>query len=307
MKYLIIILEFLLISCKETKFPNEIKSYLSDKHFRIKGTKLFVKNIDDFQFIPDINMFKQSDSVFIHCLYTPGNFLKDFNSQKFNFYHNHNYKIISYQNFLINGYNGVYYKLIEGKSYWLYFIFGDSLIENRIVATYPVDKSFEKPIFNFVKSIYYKSDFVVNPLENAKFDFDLLNSDFEFSTFSMNTYAFGQKTENKNVRPNYIFFSQTPPAKDSLTLKRTLNIVINNIKNNGVFMKSVKIIDNIEVDSNIAYIAEIKGFSENKDFYTRLIITSNSEYGLLFGASLYHDIDKNLPVIDKILQTVKLK
>lgn len=306
MKYIGIILGFLLLGCELGEFPDTIKSSLSDEHFRIKGTKLFVRDIDGFRYIQDINIFKQSDSVYIHCLYTPGNFQQDFINQKFDFYHNKNYQIISNKSFTINGNNGVYYKLKEGNSYWLYFIFGDTLAENRIVATFPENKSLESSIYEFVKNAYYKWDFDLNPQESAKFDFNPLSSNFQFVSYSINSYVFMQKPKRDNVRPNNLFFTQMPPIKDTIQLKRTLDNVIEHIKGSGITIQNISIDSNFKVDSNFAYNAIISGDFENKRFYNRMIITSNSMTGLLFGVSLYNDIEQNLAVTDSILRTVKI-
>lgn len=306
MRYLSIILGFVLLGCNSGKFPDTIKSELSDKHFRIKGTKLFVKDIEGFKYFPDINVFKHSDSVYIHCLYTEGNFQHDFDNRKFDFFHNKNYQIIFNKTFTINGLNGVYYKLKEGKSYWLYFIFGDSYVENRIVATFPINKSFESLIFDFVKSTCYQPYYNIEPLESAKFAFDPLSSRFEFISFSMNSYVFMQKPKDIGIRPNNLFFSQLPPINDTISLKQTLDKVIVNMRT-GINIKNIVIDNTYKVDSGFAYSATITGDFENRKFYNRTIITSNSRIGLLFGISLYNEIDNNIAIADSVLRTVKIK
>jgi hypothetical protein len=140
MKYFSILFIVLVISCSSKSFPDSIRNKLDYDHFRIGGTKLYVKEIDDFEYFPDVNIFKKSDSIYIHCLYTEIDFTEKYNTKNFDFYHNRNYQVISYQDFKINGDQGVYYKLTEGNSCWLYFIFGDNHAENRIVATYPIDQ-----------------------------------------------------------------------------------------------------------------------------------------------------------------------
>lgn len=306
MRYLSIIFGFVLLGCDSGKFPDTIKSELSEKHYRVKGTKLFVKDIEEFKYIPDINIFKNSDSVYIHCLYTEVNFQHDFDNQKFDFFHNKNYQIILNKTFTLNGLNGVYYKLKEGKSYWLYFIFGDSYVENRIVATFPIDNLFEKKVFDFVKSVYYQPDFKLNPLESAKFDFDPLSSRFEFISFSMNSFIYMQKPRDLGVQPNNLFFSQLPPINDTILLKQTLDKVIENIKI-GINIKNIVIDNTFKVDSCFAYSATITGDFENRNFYNRTIITSNNMIGFLFGISLYNEIDDNIAIADSVLKTVKIK
>jgi len=307
MRYISIVLIFLVFGCKSAEFPDSIKTELSNEHFRIKGTKLFVKNIDGFVYTQDVNILRYSNSVYIHCLYTPGNFQQEFINQKFDFYHNKNYQIVFKKKFKLNGDDGVYYKLKEGAAYWLYFIFGDSLAENRIVATYPENMSFEKSIFNFVESIYYKKDLEINPAESAQFEFDPLNSGFQFYSFSMNSYVFVQTPTSKNERPNNLFFSQMPSIKDTIQLKHTLEVVIDNFEKNGMNLKDVSISSNYTVDSNFAYIATVKGDFEGKPFYNRLTVTSNSRISILYGGTLYNNIEQNQPIIDSLIKTVKIK
>lgn len=305
MKYLISIALILsLISCKKTDFPDNIQSTLTKQHFRIKGTKLFVKNIDGFSYIPNINAFKMSDSVYIQCLYTNGNFQHEYDNQKFDFFHNNNYKIISNKTFMINGLNGVYYKLIEGKSYWLYFIFGDSDIENRIVATFPTNKNFESKIYDFVKSIYYQPNYKLDEQENAKFHIDLLNSNFEFSSFSMNSFVYMQPPKDSNTRANNICISQIPPIKTSISLKKTLYRFIENQKRKINITKIY--IDSTSTDT-MKLCATISGTFENREFYNKVFITSNSQIGLLFWASLYNNVNKNIALTDSILNTTTIK
>lgn len=305
MKYLIsIALILLLISCKKTDFPDKIQSTLTKQHFRIKGTKLFVKNIEGFSYIPNINAFKMSDSVYIQCLYTKGNFQREYDNQKFDFFHNYNYKIISNKTFIINGLNGVYYKLIEGKSFWLYFIFGDSDIENRIVATFPINKNYESKIYNFVRSIYYQPNYKLDELENAKFHIDLINSNFEYSSFSMNSFVYMQKPKDLNTRANNIYISQIPPIKSSILLKETLYRIIENQKRKINITKVY--IDSVFADT-MKLSATISGTFENREFYNKVFITSNSQLGLLFGTSLYNNVNKNIPLTDSILNTIKIK
>lgn len=305
MKYLIsIALILLLISCKKTDFPDKIQSTLTKQHFRIKGTKLFVKNIEGFSYIPNINAFKMSDSVYIQCLYTKGNFQREYDNQKFDFFHNYNYKIISNKTFIINGLNGVYYKLIEGKSFWLYFIFGDSDIENRIVATFPINKNYESKIYNFVRSIYYQPNYKLDELENAKFHIDLINSNFEYSSFSMNSFVYMQKPKDLNTRANNIYISQIPPIKSSILLKETLYRIIENQKRKINITKVY--IDSVFADT-MKLSATISGTFENREFYNKVFITSNSQLGLLFGTSLYNNVSKNIPLTDSILNTIKIK
>lgn len=305
MRYLLgIAIVFTLFSCSKAEFPDEIQSKLTEQHFRIKGTKLFVKNIDGFTYIPDVNIFKMSDSVYVHCLSTSGDFQNEYDKRKFDFYHNKNYKVISNKTFTINGVNGVYYRLVEGNSYWLYFIFGDSNIENRIVATFPTNKNYESKIYDFVTSIYYQPNYEVDGLENAKFDIDLLNSNFEFSSFSMNSFVYMQVPKDSNDRANTIYIFQLPPITSSILLKKTLINVIEN-------QKSKINITTVYIDSTLTdtmkLSATISGTFENREFYNKVFITSNSQIGLLFGASLYNNVNKNIALTDSILNTITIK
>jgi len=305
MKYLITILSFILLCCCSDNLPDSINTKLDDDHFRIKGTKLFVKNLEGFQYLPDINLFKYSDSVYIHCLYADVNFSEKYKERQFDFYHNKDFQIISKQDFKINGLDGVYYKLKEGKSYWLYFIFGDTLVENRIVATYPDDNSFEAIIYDFVKSVYYKPDYILNPIETAKFDVDFSNSDYKFVSYSMNSFIFYQDSYAPDIRPNGIYFSQTPPMNDTSQLKLTLEKILSNLSNNGMLLDNVTIRTNEILDSNISYVAEINGSFENKAFYNRTVVASSDQMGLIINATLYNDIEKNKIQFDSILQSVR--
>jgi len=145
-----------------------------------------------------------------------------------------------------------------------------------------------------------------NDYENAKFEFNNQNSDFVFVSNSMNSYIFMQKPDNRDIRPNNLFFNQLPVINDTILLKSTLNNVITNMKNNGITIKKVDIQFN-KVDDNFAYTAIVNGDFESKPIYNKTVITSNKNIALLFGATLYNNIEINIPIVDSLIKSVKFK
>jgi hypothetical protein len=308
----IIILGLLFLGCNVTKFPDKIESNLTEDHFRIKGTKLFVKNIEDFTYYEGVNVFRQSDSVAIHCFYNLYDFEQAFRDKNFEFWHNIDYQILSHKTFSINGDNGIFYKLREGNSFWLYFMYGDELAENRIVATFPISQeNFEKVIYDFVKSTYYKKDFELDPLESANFEVNTLNSGFEFSLFTMNQYIFVQNPKEISENPekfsgrfNALTFQQFPPTNDTTMLTNTLNTIAKHIKANGVVVERLHFGNNTKIDFEPEYYFVLRGKFENQEIYSKMIISSQ---GLMYGTTLYHNIEENILLTDTILKTVMIK
>ena len=301
----ILLLGLLFLGCNTTKFPDKIVSNLTENHFRIKETKLFVKNIEGFTYYEGANVFRQSDSVAIHCFYNSYNFEQAFRDRNFDFWHNIDYQIVFHKTFTINGYNGVFYKLSEGNSFWLYFMFGDESVENRIVANFPISqKGYEKVIYDFVKSTYYKKNFELDPLENANFEVSTLNSGFEFSLFTMNQYIFAQNPNELSERFNILTFQQFPPTNDTTILINTLNTIAEHIKANGVTVEQLHYGNNSKPYLESEYYFVLSGKFENQEIYSKMIISSK---GLMYGTALYHNIEENRLLTDSILETVKIK
>jgi len=300
-----VLIFFLLFSCSSKDIPTSINTSIGGDHFRIEGTKLFVKNLEGFKYFPDVNIFKFSDSIFIHCLYSDLNFTESLSKQEFDFLYNRNYDIITHQDFLINNNPGVYYKLLEGNRYWLYFIFGDDQHEIKLVGTYPKDSSeFNESICNFFTSVYFYKEYEVNPIETAKFDVILDNTDFLFVSYSMNTFIFYQNTD-PSVRPNGLYFTQTPAVSDTTHLRLGLQNTLDNLRNSGMQINSTKRYYEL-IDSNIAYVAEVTGEYEGKPFYSKSAMTSNSNIGLLISTAIYNNIAEYKLQIDSIFETIEL-
>ena len=285
---------------------------MSKNHFRIEGTKLFVLKPDNTKYIEDINVFKFNDSTYIHVLSIQNNFLDDLKENNFDFFHNMNYKVISKQEFRINNLPGVYFKLKENNSYWLYFMFGDSTVENRIVATYPITKTFQKEIFNFVENIYYEPDFNLNELENAKFKIDLSNIGFEFYKLSMNQYMFFDKkkylNEKKNNElPNYITIAQSPFNGDSTMFEKTSNSILQGMINYGLIIEKVKFKGFVRVNNKSCYKIILEAKEKERNTIIYMFSTGNSKTQIQLTADLFLDGYKFIPKIDKSLFNMKIK
>jgi len=301
----ILFLFILFLGCNEAKFPSKITSKLTENHFRIKGTKLYVKNIDGFARFDGINGFRHSDSVVIYCFYGDCDFERAYANQRFTFAYNTDYQIVYHKTLTINGYNAVFYKLKEGNLYYLYFMFGDDFVENRIVAIFPIDKpELEKPIYDFMKSAYYDKDFYLDPMEDVKFEFDALNSGFKFSTFSMNEYVFIQMPKDTSQKANFLIFSQFLPTNDPNILKNTLDNVIEYKKRRGIIIENINFNHTYISGVDLGYEVVLTGKFENQKMYSRTIVSS---LGLLYSTELYNNIEENIPLTDSIFKTVKLK
>ncbi len=155
-----------------------------------------------------------------------------------------------------------------------------------------------------VKSIYYQPNYKLDERENAKFHINLLNSNFEFSSFSMNSFVYMQPPKHSNTRANNIYISQISPIKTSISLKKTLYRLIENEKRK---INITKIHIDSTLNDTMKLCATISGTFENREFYNKVFITSNSQIGLLFGTSLYNNVSKNITLTDSILNTITIK
>lgn len=302
----------LLVSCNTYNFPDSINSKLTSEHFRIKGTKLYVKNIEGFTYF-DNGVFRHSDSVYIGYYYTPASFLQ-LNNHGIDYYTNKNPEIIFTKHFSINGYPGIFSKLKENNSYWLYFIFGDSLVENRIVATYPVSESYEKKIFEFVKNVYYDPAFSLNPLEGAHFEIDTSNIGFHFVNYLMMQYSFMEddykKYETGHI--NLISILQQPPLKDSTVINKVAATMIQSMRNNKQII-SIEVLEKNNILINSCYATRILlkerigDMSDSWDATIYTVVAGNENGGIVFTGVMYHNVEKLIPLFDRIVNTLKIK
>lgn len=302
---------FVILGSFAQDIPQNIKSTITKNHFRIPGTKLFITKPASFSYIKDINVLKYDDSTFIHCIYIPDNFLMFLKKNNFDFIYNKDYEIVTKQRFKHNGMQGIYYKLKEGNSYWLYFSFGDSLAENRIFASYPIGSTMQDTILNFMKNSFYKTNFKLNPLENAKYEIDLNSIGFEFTTFTLNQFVYTEiQTKNKKVngdKKNLISIIQLQPAKDIIDLQQTANIMLQQYQNQGIIINQIINSQVILIDSNWAYKVILACEIEKKEAIVYLVITSNDEIQIQFTAILNHDGKKLIPIFDKKIGELKIK
>jgi hypothetical protein len=305
------------ISCHTNEFPDIINSKLTAEHFRIKGTKLYAKNIEGFTYEQDPGgVFRNSDSVYIGCYYTPINFLTRLKDKDIEYYHNKNPEIIFTKQFKINGCVGIYTKIKENNKFWLYFIFGDSIAENRIVATLPISQPFEERIFDFVNNLYYEPTFKLDPFESAHFEIDTTNIGFHFVNYIMMQYTFIEddykKYETKNSHFNLISIAQQPPLQDSAAINKIASNMIQGLKSTSAIM-SIGILERttITIDSCFAIrilLEEKEGdIVESKNAIIYMVVTGNENGGVVFLGAMYHDAEKLIPLFDRMVNTLKIK
>jgi len=295
-----------LTGCKANKFPSKIESKITNEHFRLKGTKLFAVKPKTFEYSENVNLFKYNDSVLIHCLYIPGNYVHELKKEKIDFFYNKNYQVVSREKFKINADSGVYYHLIEGNSNWLYFKFGDTTAMNLIVACYPLNSSFQDTVYEFVENLVYKQDYNLNPIEIAKFDITGDGSGFKFAGYSMNQFIFyedsAQNYNAANKMANHISIAQLPvKAGDTSEIKNSAIIMNLAMKNQGIVFADTLLEKEYRFNNSYAYKLIIRGsYLGNNDIYMYEIATGNSNVIIFFNAVLYHDGQKLIPIIEKI-------
>jgi len=300
-------------SCDSKKFPDSIDSQITNEHFRLKGTKLFVVKPKSFKYFEDVNVFKYSDSVFIVCQFNHGNFLNDLKKKEMIFTYNKDYKIISHQDFKINTDSGIYFLLQEAKSYWLYFEFGDSAAMNVIAASYPIKALFQDTVFDFVKKAYYKKDFNLNQLETAKFDIDISGSGFKFLCYGENQFLFDEDSAKKiystGKLSNLINIAQYPRTTyDSIGIKNFANTMLQLIKNKGIEVNQTILEKDFRLNNNYAFKRIFSGaYGKDKDIYYYNIVTGNSKVMIFFNATLYHNGLALIPTIDKVVNSLKIR
>lgn len=306
----LLILTFILSSCGSINFPTEITSTITDKHFRIMDTKLFVKTPPEYEYFEGANLFHHKDSTSISVMTVPSNFYSVIENSDFDFFFNKSFEITSEQRFTINNLPGMLFELKENEITYFYFFYGDSLTENRILGILPKNSNQRQNIFDFVSGSYYDNSLEIDPLENAKFRIYPSIMDFHLNSSIMNQYMYVEdgyeEYWDKQEKYNFISISQLPNKADKKSIEAIFETMLGSVLGQGIEITEVISNDTLTVDSNYAKAIafEAKYGFDNMIIY--MLTTGRNNTVIHVVGTFYHDGEKLIPKIHAITGEMKI-
>ena len=281
----------LICSCNKSKIPIEITSKLSDRHFRMKNTQLFVVAPEGYEYKEGINLFVHPDSTVIHYLTAPINFYVSLKNKKFDFLFNKSFDVLDQQEFRINELPGIYFELLEDQKHYHYFYFGDSLVENLILGVVPKGSNQFPDVLQFVTTSYYDETAIVDPLESAKFQIYPSLIGFQFQTNMMNQFVYFEEGHEKYAAQgegfNSISISQWPGISSVQNINTAIETLVSQMENQGLKITDILFNDTLTVDGNYAKAMAFEATYEN---VTRIVyvLTAGKNNTLVNVAGNFH-------------------
>lgn len=306
----ITILVAIFSSCDSVRFPGEVDSEVTENHFRMKDTKLFVVTPPEYEYLQGANLFKGKDSTFIYCMTLPSNFYSVIQTRDFDFFFNQTYDIISQQEFTINNLPGIFYELEENDIRYFYFYYGDSLIENRILGVLSNGSKQRKNIFDFVASSYYDSNMIIDPMENAKFRIYPSIIGFNYETSMMNQYVYfeeeHQKYSDRGEQFNSISISQLPRSSSKNDIDATFDIMVSQIVNQGLNVTEVLFNDTLTVDDSYAKAIAFEAEYDNSLRIVYILTTGKDNTIVNVAGNFHHNGMELVPKIHALASEMRI-
>ena len=314
-----LVLNFLLIlttfvSCGQKSnidFPNQIKTTKTNKHIRVKGTKVYGLIPADFQYIKELARYQKNDNLYVQIIESNAssfieakpNFTKESIEAK-------GAKIDILNNIQLNEFEAIYG---EGPSKYpnetkLMLIFGNESFVVMVVGVCKVtDSEGKKELQEIFKSIYYDKALQVDPMELANFEFDQTITNFKYAMTASNTFMYTENGKNDAQNPfaNTLQIQvMTQMAEEKA--ENYANDLPWRYEKNGIQLDS-KTITKTKINNHTAYVLETKIKYDSKDgvMYQAVLLFDNTT--ILFAANAYKDLDSYLTKFKKTAETIKIK
>jgi hypothetical protein len=294
-----------------TDFPNQIQTKKTDKHVRVKGTKVFGIMPTDFQYIKELARYQKNDKLYIQVMESnASNFLQakpNFTRQAIEAKGS---KIDVLNNIKLNEFEAIYG---EGPSKYpdetkLMLVFGDKSFVVMIGGVCKTtDTEGKKELQEIFKSIFYEKSLQLDPMELANFEFDETITNFKYAMTVSNMFMYAENgtSDAQNPFANALQI-QVMPQMTEEKAESYANDMPWRYEKNGIKLDS-KTITKTKIKNHTAYVLETKIKYDNKDgvmFQAVLVYESTT---ILFMANAYSDIDNYLSKFKKTAETIKTK
>jgi len=300
----------------QNNFPAELQTEKTDQHSLIAGSRVYCKIPPKFIFFKESLDYRLNENLSFQILEINSSNFKEY-SQYFTkkSLEERGLKIDVVKNIKLNSYDAIY---LEGPSKKqgetkLILLFGDEsfvVIVGGIFKTEDING--RNTLQNIFKSIYYDKFLQLDPLEFARFDFDLTITNFKYTMTSPNLrvatmikFTENGQSDAQNPTSNSLHFKVLFEFNE-FNAEEYLESIISSYEKTGIkFYK--KIFSKTKINNQIAYILETKIEYQGKVgiMYQAVILFEKNP--ILFVASSYNDVENYLTKFKKTTETIKLK
>jgi hypothetical protein len=310
----IILILTIFTSCAQennTDFPNQVQTTKTDKHVRVKGTKVYGIMPTDFQHIKELARYQKKDKLYVQIIESnASNFVQAKPSLTRQAIEAKGAKIDVQSDVKLNGFEGIY---SEGPSKYpdetkLLLVFGDeSFVVMVIGVCKTADAEGKKELQEIFKSIYYDKSLQVDPLELANFEVDQTVTNFKYAMTASNMFMYAEngKSDTQNPLANAMQISVMPQMTEEKA-ESFANDLLWRYEKNGIKLDS-KNITKTKINNHTAYVLESKIKYDNKDGVMYQAALVHESITILFLASAYSDIDNYLTKFKRTAETIKTK
>lgn len=298
-------------SCsQDKKVFTDIKTTKSDNLTRIKGSNVFVKAPDDYQYVESQSRFQKSGQLFFQMVESNQSFLKTRQTLKQDFVKQNGSEVDIWNEIKVNEYEGVYF---EGPSASpgmtsMYLGFGDNNFVVMVIGIVrTADQAGQNELRNIFQTIYYDNNSTLDPLELANFEFDQSITQFKLTTTISNVFTFNKDTASgaKTKGEPYIqifTLQQLAPEKAEAFLRDYLR----RVENSGTKIDA-KDIKSTTINGYPAYEVESSILIEGKTGYLYEAILRGQESSVLFVGFSTEDIPKYKDEFVRTAKTIRIK
>ncbi|WP_075590155.1 hypothetical protein [Labilibacter marinus] len=310
---LLLVLTFL-SSCaqgKQSNFPGNIKTTKTDKHERVKGTKVFVKIPEEYKYIKELGRYQKNEKLYIQVIESNASSFYDAkpNLSK-EVMESKGAKVDIFKEIELNEFGCIY---TEGPSKYagetkLGLFFGDG---NFVVMIAGVCKDSDingkKELRDIFETIYYEKALALNPLELADFEFDKSITGFKYAMTASNMFMFAEngKSDAQNPTSNSMNIGIMPQMTEEKA-KTFAKDLPWRYERSGIQLNNKEMLET-KIGDYTAFVLETKIKFQNKNGIMYQAIIIGNQKCILFLGSAYKDLNNYLDKYKRTVETIEMK
>lgn len=309
----LILVSFVLFSCKsKIEFPKKIISNKTDKHIRVKGTKVFGLIPKDYTYVKELARYQKNDKLYIQIIEpnTPSSFIKAKSNITKQAIEAQGAKVDVLEDIKLNDFDAIYGEgpsKKPGETKLMLFFGDDSFIVMIAGVCKTDDIDGLREIQEIFKSIYYDKSMQVDPLELSNFEFDQSITSFKYTMTASNLFMYSENgaKDIQNSTANSFQIGAMPKMTIDQAEKFS-NDLPWRFAQSGYILDNKSIIKT-QIGSYPALVLETKISFENKDgiLYQAFLVGDSS--CVLFLSSAYNDINNYLSKYKKTVESITIK
>ena len=284
-------------------FPEVIKTEKTERHQRIKGTKLYAIIPDEFKSTDKNGHFIKDESLSIDFAESTAPFEFNWESLK-------NDSLGKSERFKINSFEGVFMIDEEydyNESMFVLF-FGDNDFTVIVIGRGENDNPNNKEkIVEIMKSIYYEKELSLEETLFSNFNFDKSICGFTKTFTATDLIVFTENGEDLSKNPSANFIVLRPLQQTSKNnLKNEFKFIIRRDTEDRFNLENDDIIET-KIGNYEALVFESKSNYQKKiGRYLQILLTDNDK-SIVFTGSTFHNVDEWIKKYKKTVESIVIK